>query len=166
MLVGLLVSSWAMPAWAGIDDDRYDGNIFALYGSNGALIPPRTTLKDSIKREMPAIVVLYVDDSRDCKQYAPVIASLQARYGIGINFLPYAVDSLDLQDPDGMGQYYTGQVPRTIIFNPSGDVVYQSVGKRPITEIENQIRALFDLEPVPEREEKTFNEIQTGFRQS
>ncbi|NET54244.1 MAG: thioredoxin family protein, partial [Merismopedia sp. SIO2A8] len=32
------------PALAGLDDDRFDGNIFALYGGNGSLVPPRITL--------------------------------------------------------------------------------------------------------------------------
>ncbi|MEN9262420.1 MAG: hypothetical protein Q6L60_15820, partial [Thermostichus sp. HHBFW_bins_43] len=46
-----------------------------------------------------------------------------------------------------------------------GNIVYQSVGNRPITEVENAIRALFKLDPVPPGviKAKPFNEIQTGF---
>ncbi|NBD32643.1 MAG: thioredoxin family protein, partial [Cyanobacteria bacterium] len=39
--VALACWLWLMPsAIAGLDDDRYDGNIFALYAGNGSLVPP------------------------------------------------------------------------------------------------------------------------------
>ncbi len=151
------------PAWAGFDDDRFDGNIFALYGSNGGMIPPRVTLSESLQREKPALVVFYIDDSRDCKQYAPAIANLQTRYSIGVNFIAYPVDLFFTEDPDNISQYYTGRVPQTLLFDSSGDIVYDSVGKRPIEEVENAIRALFDLEPVDKIEVRAANEIQQGF---
>lgn len=42
-LVALLIAltGWfSPPASALLNDDRYDGNIFALYGANGGMIPP------------------------------------------------------------------------------------------------------------------------------
>ena len=39
------------PAWAGIDDDRYDGNMFVLYAGNGSLVPPRLNLKETRDRD-------------------------------------------------------------------------------------------------------------------
>ena len=47
LLVGLL--AWPMGAWASLDNDRYDGNIFALYAGNGSLVPPRITLAERAK---------------------------------------------------------------------------------------------------------------------
>ncbi|MEQ9625976.1 MAG: thioredoxin family protein, partial [Coleofasciculus chthonoplastes F1-TOW-03] len=36
-------------ALAELNDDHFDGNIFALYAGNGSLVPPRVTLADSMK---------------------------------------------------------------------------------------------------------------------
>lgn len=172
-LLGILACLiWAVilatPAHAGFNDDRYDGNIFALYGSNGGIIPARTTLEKSIQQGIPAVVVLYIDDSFDCKQYAPVIASLQVRYGMGVNFLVYNVDALDLEateDPTNPARFYSGQVPQTLLFDRQGDVIYQSIGNRPIDELENPIRALFALDPVTnDPTPQQFNEVQTGYK--
>ena len=44
----------ASPALAGIDDDHYDGSIFPLYASNGALVPPKTDLATSLQKRRPA----------------------------------------------------------------------------------------------------------------
>ncbi|GAB4215603.1 MAG: thylakoid membrane photosystem I accumulation factor [Synechococcales cyanobacterium] len=169
-LIGLLglVMGWLLsgsPSWALLTDDRYDGNIFALYGSNGGMIPARTTVEDSQKYGRPALLVYYIDDSRDCKPYSAAIANLQVRYGVGVNVLPYSVDGLDLGDPQGPGRYYRGQVPQTILFDGQGTVVYESVGDRPLEEVENAIRALFDLAPVApgQRLAQPFNEVQTGY---
>ncbi len=153
----------AAPASALLNDDRYDGNIFALYGSNGGMIPPRVSLKQAKEQGIPALLVYYIDDSSDCKKYAATVANLQVRYGLGVYFIPYSVDSL--LPGDERGQYYSGQVPQTLLFDPEGNITYQSVGNRPITEVENAIRALFKLDPVPPGviKAKPFNEIQTGF---
>jgi len=35
-------------ALASINDDRFDGNIFVLYGGNGSLVPPKVTLAKSL----------------------------------------------------------------------------------------------------------------------
>jgi hypothetical protein len=61
--LGLLMA--VSPAWANIEDDRFDGNIFALYGSNGSLVPPRVTLAESFQRSKPALLVFFLDDSRE-----------------------------------------------------------------------------------------------------
>jgi thiol-disulfide isomerase/thioredoxin len=169
ILAGLIWAvTLAMPAHAVLNDDRYDGNIFALYGSNGGIIPARTTLDKSIQQGIPAVVVFYIDDSSDCKQYAPVIASLQVRYGMGVNFLVYNVDALDLEateDPSNPARFYRGQVPQTLLFDRQGDVIYQSTGNRPIDELENPIRALFELDPVTnDPTPQQFNEVQTGYK--
>ncbi|MEN9226146.1 MAG: thylakoid membrane photosystem I accumulation factor [Thermostichus sp. DRC_bins_24] len=171
-LLVILTSLSAAPANALLNDDHYDGNIFALYGSNGGMIPPRVTLKQAKEQGIPALLVYYIDDSSDCKKYAATIANLQVRYGLGVYFIPYSVDSLMSEDDppgraehDERGRYYTGLVPQTLLFDPEGNIVYQSVGNRPITEVENAIRALFKLDPVPPGviKAKPFNEIQTGF---
>jgi hypothetical protein len=169
-IILLLSVSFSTPAWAGLQDDHYDGNIFALYGSNGGMIPPRVTVSDSLNRHIPVLLVYYIDDSRDCKTYAAVIANLQVRYGSAVNFIAYALDALDLQDPTGPAQYLHQQspfqisVPQTVLLNQAGEIVYERMGAQPIREVENQIRFLFNLEPVTTSSEAhNFNEVQTGF---
>lgn len=170
VLVVLIVMG-APLAHAGLDDDRYEGNIFALYGANGGIVPPRVTLAQSIQSNIPALVVYYVEDSRDCKRYAAAIANLQVRYGLGVNFIPLNVDSFSSQPsntPFDPTLFYDGRVPQTVLFDPDGRVTYVSVGDRPITEVENEIRALFKLEPVAEGDyqRQLFNELQAGFGRS
>lgn len=159
--------SLAAPSWATLDDDRYDGNIFALYGSNGGIVPPRSTLAESLERNIPALLVYYIEDSRDCKKYSAAIANLQVRYGIGVNFIALNADGLDTDsnDPQNPGRFYRGKLPQTLFFDSEGNMTYESVGDRPITEVENAIRAAFDLEPVEagELRPQPFNELQTGF---
>ena len=154
-----------LPAQASIIDDRYDGNIFALYGSNGGMIPPRVSLSQSLSQRVPALLVFYVEDSSDCKHYSGAVANLQVRYGLGVNFIPLNIDALDTGSPEGPAKYFTGRVPQTLLFDSDGNVVYESVGDRPITEVENEIRALFALDPVDpgELRRQPFNELQTGF---
>ena len=48
LIIGCL-ASFTQPAFAGIDDDRYDGNVFVLYAGNGSLVPARVSLADSLK---------------------------------------------------------------------------------------------------------------------
>jgi len=54
---------------ASLTDDHFEGNIFVLYGGNGSLVPPKVTLAKSLAGT-DQLLVFYVDDSSDCKQYA------------------------------------------------------------------------------------------------
>lgn len=166
--VTAIALSFALPSWAVLDDDRYDGNIFALYGSNGGIVPPRTTLADSLNRHIPTLLVYYIEDSRDCKKYSAAIGNLQVRYGLGVNFIALNADSIDTDDldnPNNPGRFYGGKLPQTLLFDADGNVTYESIGDRPITEVENAIRAIFDLAPVEQGDlrPQPFNELQTGF---
>lgn len=69
-------------ALAGIKDDRFEGNVFVLYGGNASLVPAKINLEGALQQnERATVLVLYLDDSSDCKQYAPVVSRLQAYYG-------------------------------------------------------------------------------------
>ena len=109
---------FANPAFAGIDDDKYDGNVFVLYAGNGSLVPAKISLADSLKAKKPALLVYYVDDSTDCKKYSAVISQLQAYYGKAASFIPVTVDSLALDKKyqnTEEGYYYGGTVPQTVV---------------------------------------------------
>lgn len=141
---------WANPAWADLNDDRYDGNIFVIYAGNGSLVPPRLSLKESLARKMPVLLVYYVDDSKDCKQYSIVISRLQEFYGKPASFIPIPADSIPVKksySPDEEGYYFKGSVPQTVILDANGKVVFDQVGQAKYEDIDDTFRKVFDLLP-------------------
>ncbi|OLP20234.1 thioredoxin family protein [Leptolyngbya sp. 'hensonii'] len=169
ILVLLLTSLVAgvLPAQAGLHDDHFDGNIFALYAGNGSLVPPRISLAESLKRQKPALLMFYTEDSRDCKEYSGVISQLQAYYGRAANFIPVSSDSLlpDVKySPQDPGFYYKGRVPQTVLIDQAGQVVLDEKGKIPFERVDDVFRQVFDLLPRSESVElrrRIVNEINT-----
>jgi len=164
---------WGTPsALAGLHDDKYDGNIFALYAGNGSLVPPRVTLAETLKREKPALLVFYVEDSSDCKEYATVVSQLQAPYGRAADFIPVNIDSLPLKsnyEPTEPGYYYEGLVPQTVLIDQKGKVVLNETGQVPYERVDDVFREVFDLLPRSESVElkrRTFNELNTELVES
>lgn len=155
------------PAIAGLNDDRYDGDIFALYAGNGSLVPPRYTLKQAFQRQRPSLLVLYADDSSDCKQYSTIVSQLQAFYGRAADFLAVRVDSLPVQErysPTEPGFYFTGVVPQTVLFDATGKAVLNQAGILPFERVDDAFREVFDLLPRSESVElkrRPVNEIST-----
>jgi len=139
-----------MSASALLEDDRYDGDIFALYAGNGAIVPPRSTLQNSLKAGKPTVVVFYLDDSADCKTYALTVSRIQEFYGRAMDILAIRVDSLPVKEtyePSEAGYYYRGFVPQTVIFDGAGKVRLDEVGNTDYTKIDDTLRSVFDLEP-------------------
>lgn len=173
--LGLLIliasfSFWISPVSASINDDRYDGNIYILYGGNGSLVPPRMDLPTSLKREKPAILVFYVDDSSDCKQFSIVVTRLQEFYGRAASIIPVSVDSFTDSEytPEEPAYYYSGVVPETVILDQKGKVVYDGQGQVPYEEIDDVLREVFDLLPRSESQvlkRRSFNEFNSGMTQ-
>lgn len=157
----------ANPAWAALDDDHYDGDIFALYGGNGSLVPPKVKLSDSIKQGKPAMLVLYTDDSRDAKQYTTTVSQVQAFYGRAMDILPVRVDSLPSNtqfNSTEPGYYNTGLVPQTVIFNQAGKVVLNETGLVEFEKMDDVLRRVFDLLPRSQSvtlKRRSVNEINT-----
>jgi hypothetical protein len=168
--IGLfLLAMLAFPngAIASLQDDHYDGNIFPLYAGNGSLVPPKVTLAQSLKREVPTLLVLYIDDSSDCKEYSSVISQLDAYYGRVADFIPISVDSIplkDFYDPAEPGYYYEGYVPQTVVFNQQGDIVLNESGAIAFEKLDDTFREIFDLLPRSESVElrrRQVNEVNT-----
>jgi Thioredoxin-like domain len=175
-LLGLISCSlsailWGTPpALATINDDRYDGNIFLVYAGNGALVPPRLNLAQSLKRKRPAVLVFYVDDSKDCKQFAFVVSRLQEYYDKAASLIPVAVDSVTFKSnytPEEPGYYYQGGVPQTVVIDQNGEVVFNETGKVKYEEIDDVLRKIFDLLPRSETAElkpRAYNEFNAELR--
>lgn len=166
-IVSCLLLLGAPPALAKLNDDNYDGNVFVLYAGNGSLVPPRVTLAESLKQHKPALLVFYVDDSRDCKQYATVVSQLQSPYGRAASFMPIDIDSLPSKStytPTEPGYYYEGLVPQTVLIDQKGKVVLNETGQVPYERVDDVFRKVFDLLPRSESVElkrRTVNEINT-----
>jgi len=172
VFLGCLLLIGTPSALAGLNDDKFDGNIFALYAGNGSLVPPRVTLAESMKREKPALLVFYVDDSRDCKQYATVVSQLQAPYGREADFILISIDSLPPKskyEPTEPGYYYQGLVPQTVLIDQKGKVVLNETGQVAYERVDDVFREVFDLLPRAksvELKRRSFNELNTELVES
>jgi hypothetical protein len=166
LVLGSMVN-WGSPAIAGLTDNRYDGDIFALYASNGSLVPPKYTLEQALKREKPVLLVLYVDDSSDCKQYSTIVSQLQAFYGRAADFLAVRVDALPPKDkPTKTDEwyYYKGVVPQTVLFDAKGKPILNESGSLKFEQVDDVFREVFDLLPRSQSVElkrRPLNEINT-----
>jgi hypothetical protein len=155
----------ANPALAGIEDDKYDGNVFVLYAGNGSLVPAKISLADSLKANKPALIVFYIDDSTDCKKYSTTISQLQGYYGKAASFIPVTVDSLALDKKypqTEAGYYYGGTVPQTVVVDKTGKVRLNEVGVISFEKVDDAMRDVFDLLPRKdsiELKRRSFNEF-------
>jgi hypothetical protein len=160
-----------LPAWAGMNDDKFEGNIFALYAGNGSLVPARGTLAESLQNHKPALLVFYIDDSKDCKQFATVVSSLQAIYGRVADFIPVAVDAIPRQpsyQPTEVGYYYQGLVPQMVLFDQAGKVVLNAPGQLSFEKADDVLRQVFNREPRPEApdlKQRSINEFNSELAQ-
>lgn len=164
-VLGLSIGLWNSPAWAGLHDDDYDGNIFALYAGNGSIVPPKYSLAQSLAQDRPTLLFFYVDDSRDSKEFSPVVSQLQAPYGRAANFIAIAADSVPVKDSykkTEPGYYFEGAVPQTVVFDQQSNVVLNEVGQIPYELVDDKLREVFDLLPREESLElkrRSFNEV-------
>lgn len=153
LMLGCLFLFAMPPALAGLKDDHFDGNIFVLYAGNGSLVPPKVTLAASLERDKPTLLVFYVDNSSDCKQYATVVSRLQSFYGRAADFLAVNVDNIPPKltyTPTEPGYYYEGVVPQILVFNKSGEVVLNKKGLVPFEQVDDVLREVFNLLPRSE----------------
>jgi thiol-disulfide isomerase/thioredoxin len=167
-LLGLVVFLGSTaPALANLDDDHFDGNIFPLYAGNGSLVPPRVTLAQSFESDKPTLLVFYIDDSKDCKEYVTVVSRLDGFYGWAANFIPVNVDSIPPKasySPTEPGYYYKGYVPQTVLFDQSNKIVLDETGNISLEQVDDVFRKVFDLLPRTESVElkrRRVNEVST-----
>ncbi|MBD2345254.1 thylakoid membrane photosystem I accumulation factor [Anabaena subtropica] len=165
LLVTFLLIVGIQPAFAGVNDDIYDGNMFVVYAGNGSLVPSKFTLAQSLADKRPTVLAFYLDDSRDCKQYAIVISRIQEFYGKVTEIIPISVDTITSKktyEPTEPGYYYSGGVPQVVVFNQSGEVILNKQGSVPFEEIDDKLREVFDLLPRTETvqlKRRSFNEF-------
>jgi len=151
VLAAIVVLGIPHPAWAGLTDDRFDGNIFSLYAGNGSLVPPRDNLATSLRSQRPVVLMYYIDDSADCKQNALLMSQLQAFYTRYVGLIPVTVDSI-LPDrtytPQEEPYYYNGsQVPQWVVLRGDGSVAFNQVGPATYGDVDDVLREIYGLPP-------------------
>ncbi|WP_445633439.1 Thioredoxin-like fold domain-containing protein [Nostoc sp. DSM 114161] len=165
LLVVCLFIISMQPAYAGLNDDRYDGNMFVVYAGNGSLVPSKQTLAQALAEHKPVFLAFYLDDSSDSKRYAISISRVQELYGRVVEIIPISVDSIPAKqtyDSTEPGYYYSGRVPQVLVFNRSGQVVLNKTGQVAFEDIDDEFRKIFDLSPRTETAQlkrRAFNEF-------
>ena len=168
VVVSLLASP--LGAWASIDNDRYDGNIFALYAGNGSLVPPRVTLAEAMAAHRVTLLVYYLDDSAVSKRFAGVVSELQRVWGNTIELLPLVTDPLQGREDEGRFDplhYWRGGIPQVVVLGSEGQVVFEASGQVEIEAIHAALSQATGL-PLPpsslERRVASFNELNDGWQ--
>ena len=142
----LILVSFLLPfnnnVLASIDNDAYEGNIFTIVTGNGALVPPQTTLKESINSKRTAVLVFYLDDSRVSKQFAPVVSGIKLLWPNQIDLIPLTTDEIQdikTDDKTNPAYYWNGNIPQVVVINGNGEKVFDEDGQVPIEKINRAI---------------------------
>ena len=127
-----------IPVYGSRISDSYDGNIFPIYAGNGSLVPPQTSLKESIQNKRVSILFFYLDDSADSKALAPVIAGLDLIWKNNIDIIALTTDELQGKESINKkeeGYYWNGYIPQTVLIDGEGNIKYDKNGLIDIDEI-------------------------------
>ncbi len=118
--------------------DSYDGNIFPIYAGNGSIVPPQTSLKESIENERISILFFYLDDSADCKAVVPIISGLDLIWRNNIDIIALTTDELqgkEFKNTKEEGYYWNGYIPQTVLIDGEGNIKYDQNGLIDIDDI-------------------------------
>ena len=128
----LFIFFTSYPASASRDSNSYDGNIFPIYAGNGAIVPPQTTLEESLKNGRVSVLFFYLDDSSDSKAMAPVISGLDLIWRNNIDLIALTTDELQNHisgsESNQPNYYWNGLIPQTIILDGKGEVRFDMNG--------------------------------------
>ena len=128
----ILFYLFSNPVYSARDTDSYDGNIYPIYAGNGSLVPPQSTLSESLKNERTSVLVFYLDDSATSKQFAPVVSGIKLLWSSSVDLIPLSIDELDNDDQktnNDPGYYWHGKIPQTVILDGKGNVLLDKEGQ-------------------------------------
>ena len=149
------------PVYSARDTDSYDGNIFPIYAGNGSLVPPPSTLSESLKNERTSVLVFYLDDSYTSKQFAPVVSGIKLLWSSSVDLIPLSIDEIDNDDKKSFkeaGYYWHGKIPQVVILDGKGNVLLDKEGQVSFDEINDAITTATGLKkPDFDLTVKSFN---------
>ena len=150
LILILLIYFTYYPANATRDTNSNDGNIFPIYAGNGAIVPPQTTLEESLKNNRITVLFFYLDDSSDSKAMAPIISGLDLIWRNNIDLIALTTDEfqsattkIDLKQPN---YYWNGLIPQTIILDKNGEVKFDKNGMVNIDDLNKIIGELIGID--------------------
>ncbi len=130
------------PVYSARDTNSYDGNIFPIYAGNGSLVPPQSTLSESLRNKRTSILVFYLDDNASSKEFAPVVSGIKLLWSSSIDLIPIATDEIDnpkKKKPNEPGFYWRGNIPQVVVIDGSGNVLLDKEGQVKIDDINDAI---------------------------
>ena len=146
----LLIFFVSYPVNASRDTNSYDGNIFPIYAGNGAIVPPQTTIEESLKNGRVSVLFFYLDDSSDSKAMAPVISGLDLIWRNNIDLIAFTTDELQSEksesNPNQPNFYWNGLIPQTIILNSKGEVKFDKNGMVNIDDLNKIIGEIIGID--------------------
>ncbi len=132
LILILLIFFSSYPANASRNTNSYDGNIFPIYAGNGAIVPPQTSLAESLKNGRISVLFFYLDDSSDSKAMAPVISGLDLIWRNNIDLIALTTDELQNDTSESESNqpnyYWNGLIPQTIILDGEGKIKFDKNG--------------------------------------
>ena len=149
LILIIFILFFGSPVYSARDTNSYDGNIFPIYAGNGSIVPPQTTLEDSIKNKRVALLFFYLDDSSDSKTMAPVISGLDLIWRENIDIIALTTDELqgrESANPTEASFYWNGLIPQTVVIDDNGILQYEKTGIVDIDEINQVIGEIKGLE--------------------
>ncbi len=155
------------PAMAARNTNTYDGNIFALYAGDGALVPPHVSLAEALAEQRPVLLAFFLDDSSASKNFAPLLSDLEGRWGKVVEVIALASDPFSVNpkaEPSDPSHYWRGTVPQLLVLDGQGKVLYDVDGVMESAEIEAALSKATGIElTIEERSSINFNEINSGY---
>ena len=149
-IIILLIFFVSYPVNASRDTNSYDGNIFPIYAGNGAIVPPQTTIEESLKNGRVSVLFFYLDDSSDSKAMAPVISGLDLIWRNNIDLIAFTTDELQSDksesNPNQPDFYWNGLIPQTIILNSKGEVKFDKNGMVNIDDLNKIIGEIIGID--------------------
>ncbi len=124
--------------YAALDNDDYEGNIFTIVTGNGALVPPQSTLAESLQNKRTSVLVFYLDDSQTSKSFAPVVSGIKLLWPSQIDLIPLTTDELQnkhTDNPTDPSYYWKGNIPQVVVINGEGEVILSEDGQVDIDKI-------------------------------
>ena len=159
---GLIILLFVSPTYAARDNNSYDGNIYFLYGANGSLVPPSSTLAKSLERSRTSVIIYYLDDSATSKSFAPKVSALQLLWKNAIDLIPVSTDEFQgiiQNDIKKEGFYWHGNIPQIVVIDGNGKVQLDKEGQVSLEEINAAISNATGLDaPKYSVSIKSFNE--------
>ncbi len=130
------------PVYSARDTNSYDGNIFPIYAGNGSLVPPPSSLSESLKNKRTSVLVFYLDDNSSSKEFAPVVSGIKLLWSSSVDLIPIAIDEIDnpeIKEPNDPGFYWKGNIPQVVIIDGNGNVLLDKEGQVSIDGINDAI---------------------------